>query len=68
MSTLTIYLGRLIGLTTVLLVAALLIRGTALIIATVSDGPVMLVYAIFSLAAGLAMILGHKSGPAVRCR
>ena len=28
--------------------------------ATVADGPVMLVYAIFSLGAGLAMILGHN--------
>jgi hypothetical protein len=28
--------------------------------ATVDDGPVMLVYAIFSLAAGLAIILGHN--------
>jgi uncharacterized membrane protein len=60
MSTLTIYLARLIGLSAVLLVAALLIRGNALIMATVADGPVMLVYAIFSLAAGLAIILGHN--------
>ena len=28
--------------------------------ATVADGPVMLVYASFSLAAGLAIILGHN--------
>ena len=42
------------------LVAALLVRGNALIMATVADGPVMLVYAIFSLAAGLAIILGHN--------
>ena len=28
--------------------------------AAVADGPVMLVYAIISLAAGLAMILGHN--------
>ena len=60
MSTLTIYLARLIGLSAVLLVAALLIRGNSLIMATVADGPVMLVYAIFSLAAGLAIILGHN--------
>jgi hypothetical protein len=26
----------------------------------VADGPVILVYAIFSLAAGLAIILGHN--------
>ena len=60
MSTRTIYLARLIGLSSVLLVAALLIRGNALIMATVADGPVLLVYAIFSLGAGLAMILGHN--------
>jgi hypothetical protein len=56
----TLYLARLIGLSAVLLVAALLVRGNALIMATVADGPVMLVYAIFSLAAGLAIILGHN--------
>ena len=56
----TLYLSRLIGLSAVLLVAALLVRGNALIMATVADGPVMLVYAIFSLAAGLAIILGHN--------
>jgi hypothetical protein len=60
MSTLTIYLARLIGLSAVLLVAALLVRGNALIVATVADGPVMLVYAIFSLAAGPAIIIGHN--------
>jgi len=60
MSTLTIYLARLIGLSAVLLVGALLVRGNALIMATVANGPVMLVYAIFSLAAGLAIILGHN--------
>ena len=60
MSTLTIYLARLIGLSAVLLAAALLVRGNVLIMATVADGPVMLVYAIFSLVAGLAIILGHN--------
>jgi hypothetical protein len=60
MSTLTIYLARLIGLSAVLLAAALLLRGNTLIATTVADGPVMLVYAIFSLAAGLAIILGHN--------
>jgi len=60
MSTLTIYLARLIGLSAVLLVATLFVRGTELIVGTVADGPVMLVYAIFSLAAGLAIILGHN--------
>jgi hypothetical protein len=60
MSTLTIYLARLIGLSAVLLATALLVRGNTLIMATIADGAVMLVYAIFSLAAGLAIILGHN--------
>ena len=60
MSTLTIYLARLIGLSAVLIAAAILVRGNTLIMATVADGPVMLIYAIFSLAAGLAIILGHN--------
>jgi hypothetical protein len=60
LSALTVYLARLIGLSTLLLAAALLIRGNALIAATVADGPVLLVYAIFSLAARLAIILGHN--------
>jgi len=60
MSTLTIYLARLIGLSFVLLAAGILVRGNALIMATAADGPVMLVYASFGLAAGLAIILGHN--------
>jgi hypothetical protein len=43
-----------------LLVVALLLRGSATVEAAVADGPVMLVYAIISLAVGLAMILGHN--------
>lgn len=60
MSRLTIFFARFIGLFTVLLVVALLVRGNAVVEIAVSDGPVMLVYAIISLAAGLAMILGHN--------
>jgi hypothetical protein len=60
MSRLTVFLARFIGLSTVLLVVALIGRGSAMIEAAVADGPVMLVYAIISLAAGLAMILGHN--------
>jgi len=59
-SRLTIFFARFIGLFTVLLVVALLVRGNAVVETAVSDGPVMLVYAIISLAAGLAMILGHN--------
>ena len=43
MSRLTIYLARLIGLSAVLLSAALLVRGRSLIMDTVADGPVLLV-------------------------
>ena len=60
MSRLTVFLARFIGLFTVVLVVALLVRGSATVEAAVADGPVMLVYAIISLAAGLAMILGHN--------
>ncbi len=60
MPRLTIYLARFIGLFTVLLVLGLLIRGSAAVEAAVADAPVMLVYAVISLAAGLAVILGHN--------
>ena len=60
MSRLTVFLARFIGLFTVVLVVALLVRGSATVEAAVADAPVMLVYAIISLAAGVAMILGHN--------
>ena len=60
MSRLTVFLARLIGLSTVLIVVAFLVRGSAMIEATVADRPVMLAYAIISLAIGVAMIVGHN--------
>ena len=57
---LTVYLARLIGLTVILLVAGFVARGSTLIMATIADGPVIIVYAIFSVAAGVAMIIGHN--------
>jgi hypothetical protein len=60
MSRLTVFLARFIGLCTILLVAGLAVRGSATVEAAVADAPVMLTYAIISLAAGLAMILGHN--------
>ena len=60
MSRLTVFLARFIGLFTVVLVVAFLVRGSATVEAAVADGPVMLVYAIISLATGVAMILGHN--------
>ena len=60
MSRLTVFLARAIGLFTVVLVVALMVRGIAIIEASVADGPVMLVYATISLATGIAMVLGHN--------
>lgn len=56
----TVLLARGIGLFTVLLVAAFMVRGASAIAATAADGPVMLTYAIISLAIGVAMIVGHN--------
>jgi len=60
MSKLTIYLARLIGLLALILDGAFLLRGNAMIGAAVADDPVMLIYAIQSLAIGLAIVLGHN--------
>jgi hypothetical protein len=60
MSRLTVFLARFIGLFTVLLIAALLLRGSATVEAAIADRPLMLTYGIISLAGGLAMILGHN--------
>ena len=50
MTLLTVFLARLIGLFTILVVISFLVRGSAIIAATVADGPVMLVYALISVA------------------
>lgn len=60
MSWLTVFLARLIGLFAVLVVVAFLVRGSAMIQTAVASGPAMLVFAMISLAIGLAMILGHN--------
>ena len=60
MSRLTVFLARLIGLSTILIVGGVLLRGSAIVEGTAADGPVMLAYAIISLALGIAMILGHN--------
>ena len=60
MSRLTAFLARFIGLFTVLLMAALLLRGSAVVETAIADRPLMLTYGIISLAVGLAMILGHN--------
>ena len=60
MSRLTIFLARLIGLFTVLLITALLLRGGAMVQTALADKSLIFTYALISLALGLAMILGHN--------
>jgi hypothetical protein len=60
MSRLTVFLARFIGLFTILLIAALLVRGSAIVETAISDKPLMFTYAIISIALGLAMVLGHN--------
>ena len=60
MPKLTVYLARLIGLFALLVGVGCVVRGNAVVQSAVVNGPVMLVYALVSLAAGLAMILGHN--------
>jgi hypothetical protein len=60
MSRLTVFLARLVGLFAVLLVAAVLVRGSDMVATAVANGPVVFVYALVSLAIGLAMVLGHN--------
>jgi hypothetical protein len=60
MSPPTVFLARLMGIFTILVVISLMVRGSAIIGATIADGPVMLVYAIVSVAIGIAIILRHN--------
>jgi hypothetical protein len=60
MPRLTVFLARFIGLFTVLLIAALLVRGSAIIETAIADKPLMFTYAVISIALGLAMVLGHN--------
>ena len=60
MSRLTIFLARYIGLSTIVLVLAMAVRGSATVEATMADAPVVLSYGIISLGLGMAMIVGHN--------
>jgi hypothetical protein len=60
MSRLTVFLARFIGLFIVLLIAALLLRESAMVQTAMADKSLMFTYAIIGLALGLAMILGHN--------
>jgi hypothetical protein len=54
------YLREKVRLFMVVLIAAFMLRGMPLVTAAISDGPVVLTYAIISLGIGVAMIVGHK--------
>ena len=60
MSQLTIFLARLLGLFTILVIATLLFRGAAMVESAIANQPAMLTYGILSLGLGLAMVLGHN--------
>jgi hypothetical protein len=61
MTRLTIFLARSLGLFMILLVGCLLMRGGGIIIqASVTNAPVLLSYAIISLAMGVAMVVSHN--------
>jgi hypothetical protein len=60
MSRLTVFLARSLGLFTLLVVVGFVIRGSSAIETTAADTPVMISYAIISLAIGVAMVIGHN--------
>ncbi|MGA7711127.1 MAG: hypothetical protein WCA81_04440 [Rhizomicrobium sp.] len=60
MSRSTPFLARLIGVFSIVLVAAMLVRGSAMVETIVGDRPIMFDLAMISVAAGLAMVLGHN--------
>src|SRR5215469_16273247 len=60
MSKLTIYLARLFGVVTLLVVAAMYLKGGGAIAAAASDSHAMLMYGIPSVGIGVAMVLGHN--------
>ena len=56
----TPFLARLIGVFSIVLVAAMLVRGTALIETVIGDHAIMFDLAMISVAAGLALVIGHN--------
>jgi hypothetical protein len=60
MPRITILLARGTGIFMIVLVAGIMVRGVPVVTDTVSDGSVMLAYAIISLAVGVAMIVCHN--------
>ena len=60
MSRSTPFLARLIGVFSIVLVAAMLVRGNALIETVIGDHAIMFDLAMISVAVGLALVIGHN--------
>jgi hypothetical protein len=63
MSPRTIFLGKLLGLYCIILAVAMLVNGTVIIqdvTELAHNAPVMFIVGVFTLFAGLAMVLGHN--------
>jgi hypothetical protein len=57
---LTLYLARLIGLFSTIMVGVVLARGSAAVMNAVADPQAMFLYGVISLGLGVAIILGHN--------
>src|SRR5215831_6990071 len=63
MSPRTIFLGKLLGLYCIILALAMLVNGTVImqdVAELAHNAPVMFIVGVFTLFAGLAMVLGHN--------
>ena len=56
----TPFLARLIGVFSIVLVAAMLVRGSALVETVIGDRAIMFDLALISVAGGLAIVIGHN--------
>ncbi len=71
MSPLTIFLAKLIGLYCIVVAPAMLARkqgAVATVRMLIANPPLLLLVEVFSLAGGLAMIIGHNVWSGARCR
>ena len=63
MSSRTIFLSKLLGLYCIILALAMLVNGTVImqdVTELAHNAPVMFIVGVFTLVAGLAMVLGHN--------
>ena len=60
MSHLTIYLARMIGVFSIVIVAIILARGSVVVMNAVADPSAMFMYGVISLGLGIAMVVGHN--------